>query len=147
MSMVSLEALCVFVDAMDTTGTAVALRDIVRVLEHLDSEGWEIARKPAARAVTVNDPVPAPPPAEQTEWPPSGISRLWATDMEPNNESMIPVIGFNSLRRCVERGATFIEAQTSTEASQVFRDRHNAMTSTITVGEDRIPYYSDEIPF
>lgn len=145
MSMVSLEALCVFVDAMDTTGTVMTLRDIVTILEHLDGAGWEIARKPQARAVTINDPVPAPD--DPSRWPPIGIAKLWATDMEPHREVVVLVNSAAVLRQFSERGATFVEAPTKGLAVTVFLDRHKLPSGAFTIGEDRFPYYSDDIPF
>lgn len=147
MSMVSLEALCVIVEAMDNAGTVMTLRDLVGILEHLDTAGWEIARKPTARAVTVNDPIPAPPPAEPTQWPPAGISRLWATDMEPDRAAFMEVESIWELRSSAERGATFIDAINMDDARFTWKDRSRVVTKSFHVNGSTFEYLTDEIPF
>lgn len=147
MSLNSVDALCAVVWALDSEMSSLSLRQVLNILEHLDNNGWEVARKPIVRAFTVNDPVPAPPPAEPTQWPPAGISRLWATDMEPDRAAFMEVESIWELRNYAVRGATFIDALNQIDARSTWNDRPHAVRKTFHVNGSTFEYLTDEIPF
>lgn len=149
MSLNSLDALCALVDAIDSETNLLPLRRIVSILERLDNEGWEIARKPTARAVTVNDPVPVPAPqlAEPTQWPPAGISRLWATDMKPDRGAFMEVESIWELSRADERGVTFIDAINENDARLTWDNRLNAVKKTFHIYGATFECLTGDIPF
>lgn len=142
-----MEALCAFAEALDSAGQTLSLRDTLGILQVLDNNGWEISRKPTARAVTVNDPVPAPPPDEPTQWPPAGISRLWATDMEPDRAAFVEIESIWELRAMAERGATFIDDLNYIDAISISNNRSHAVKKTFRVNDSTFEYLTDEIPF
>src|SRR6266568_1507121 len=134
MSTIDLDAFEAFVDAMNELSGVASGWDIGRVLRHLDNNGWQITRKPIAPPEPIEVPI-ATPQHPAHVWPPSGVTRLWATNMETDPTAFTQVESIWELNRMAERGATFIDALNESDARLTFTDRATVGTKRINVGD------------
>lgn len=158
MSTIDLATLECLTGALATMNYDVSAKDLVKFLEHIDGEGFEVRRKPKPvveptpefNSITrqvlwpVGDPSLAIP---AVQWPPRGITRLWATNMEPIRDVMSEVYSPSELKFVMERGASLIDASTSDEARSLWHDRGAATESSFTVDGVNYLYINNSIPF
>lgn len=143
--MIDLATLEVIALALSATGCGASASDLVKFLEFLEGEEFEIRRKP----VPVIEPTPQPQAAvPASQWPPRALAtKLWATNIDPEREKIYPVFSLAELKRVTEMGASLIEASSENDARSFWEARSPHDESSFTVDGTNYKYIMDQIPF
>lgn len=142
MSTIDLDAMDVFVAATEEARMDVSALNVYQVFKYLDSSGWHIARKP----VSFTEPAIAPAtPSKQ--WPPRGITRLWATDMKEDRTAWSEVSTSVDLKFVTDRGGRLISALNEDDARRCWNDRSSLEEGSFTIDGRNYLYIYDPIPF
>lgn len=150
MSMIDLDAMEAVMEATETL-YGVSSRDMVKILQFLDTKGWHITRKPEP-APEVHEEA-EPELSEPIHWHPwNDRDLLYCIDEDDGDPSEIPNERiFISFCRHIERGHTkwtMVRARNQADAISVWNARGDNPTDTIKVSDGRsFSYTYVGIPF
>lgn len=156
MSTIEFAALDAIGKAVEDQYGSVSFSDALTLIRNLDENGWQLTRKPEPIAVPA--PVEAmmirpqtaasePLTPNSTTWPPSGITKLWATDFVPDRSAFVQIESVFELQRFVERGASLIEALSESDARYAWKQSDEKPDASFVSNNVRYQYQSDLIPF